>query len=260
MNNLELEIKNELELNYNKNTTFYDIYPDFNWIIYKELNPYLYIIGLRTEIEYIHNFLLEGRYKGRIYKLDQKRNFSIHILIATVGKLSIFNLLIPLKNQLTKIDYLTIVFDGLDKSKNIDKVKEITQSFICKVNIIIEEKNLGYYGHGIRNKYNNLEGDYIYHIDDDDIIYDNTLDIIRLHCNDSNIIYIFKIILENNSVVWNRKAIIKNKISTQNGIIPSKFNKESYWKLEYGGDYYFYEELYKKFNMIFIDKIIYKKL
>lgn len=260
MDQLDILFKKELELSYNKNIQFKDLYPDFNWETYKFLNPYLYIIGLRSEKDYVYNYLLEGRYKGRIYKIDQKKIYSFHILLATIGKPTIFNILSSLKNQLTNFDFLTIVFDGKDKSKNIDKIKEFLINFQCKVNIIIEENNLGYWGHGIRNKYNNLEGDFIYHIDDDDIIYDDSLKIIRNHCIDNNFIYIFKIILENNSVIWNNKSINKSKISTQSGVIPMKMNKEGYWKLEYGGDYYFYKDLYEKFNMIFINKIIYKKL
>jgi len=260
MDNLDIIIKKELELSFNKDITFYDIYPDFDWNKYKELNPFLYIIGLRTEKEYIYNYLIDGRYKARIYKIDQLKPKSFHVLLATIGKKSIFNILSALKIQLSNIDYLTIVFDGIDKSKNIEKVKEFTKTFLCKVNIIIEENNLGYWGHAIRNKHNDLEGDFIYHVDDDDILYDNSFDIIRKYCIDKNIIYIFKIILENNSVVWNNKAIQISKISTQSGIIPTRFNKESYWELKYGGDYYFYKQLYEKYNMVFIDKIIYKKL
>ena len=260
MENLDILFKKELELAFNKEIQFKDIYPDFNWETYKYLNPYLYIIGLRTEKEYIYNYLLEGRYKGRIYRIEQKKKYSFHILLATLGKSSIFNILLSLKKQLTNIDILTIVFDGKDKSKNIDKIIEFTNSFLCKVNIIIEENNLGYWGHSIRNKHNNLEGDFIYHIDDDDILYDDSLDIIRTHCVNPNIIYIFKIILENNSIIWKNKSIQISRISTQSGVIPSHMNKDGFWKLEYGGDYYFYKDLYEKFNMIFINKIIYKKL
>ena len=134
----------------------------FDWNIYKELNPYLYIIGLRSEKEYIYNYLLEGRYKARIYNLEQSKPKSFHVLLATIGKQSIFNILSMLKIQLSNIDYLTIVFDGINKSKNIEEVKEFTKTFLCKVNIIIEENNLGYWGHAIRNKHNNLEGDFYY--------------------------------------------------------------------------------------------------
>jgi len=236
------------------------IYPDFDWKIYKELNPYLYIIGLRTEKEYIDNYFLEGRYIGRIYKKDQEKIYSYHILLATIGKNTIFNILFMLKKQLLKTDFLTIIFDGREKSNNIDIVKNICKDFLCNITIIIEEENLGFWGHGIRNKYNNLEGDFIYHIDDDDIIFENTFDIIRKHCVDNNIIYLFKIQLENNSIVWKNKVIKEGEISTQSGIIPMHINKDGYWSLRYGGDFDFYNNLSKKYNIIFIDKLIYRKI
>lgn len=235
------------------------LYPDFNWIEYKRLNPYLYLIGLRTEQEYKNNFIMDGRFKGRIYKDVQNRKYSFHVLLATIGKISILNILDRLKKQLNKNDYLTIVFDGKDKSKNIDAITHFCSSFICKVNIIVEEKNLGYWGHGIRNKYKDLDGDFIYHVDDDDIIFDNTFEIIRKHCVDIDRIYIFKILLENNKIIWRKPEIEINYISTQSGVIPNKINKEGYWELKYGGDYNFYKLLSNKYDMIFINKIIYKK-
>ena len=166
----------------------YDIYTDFNWLIYKELNPYLYIIGLRTEKEYINNYLLEGRYNGRPYKDEQTKKYSYHVLLATIGKKTIFNILTMLKKQLLKNDFLTIVFDGAKNCEIITNLKDFCKDFLCTVNIIIEKENLGYWGHGIRNKHNNLEGDFIYHIDDDDVIYDDTFDIIRKYCIDINIL------------------------------------------------------------------------
>ena len=242
------------------NKNIYDIYPDFNWIIYKELNPYLYVIGLRTEEEYINNYLLEGRYKGRLYKKNQDKIYSYHVLLATIGKKTIFNILNMLKKQLLQTDFLTIVFDGIQNSNNIDVIKLFCNDFLCNVNIIIEEKNLGFWGHGIRNKYNNLNGDFIYHIDDDDIIYEDTFDIIRKHCIDINFIYLFKITLENNRIIWKNKIIKEGEISTQSGVIPMHINKNGYWNLRYGGDFDFYNNLSKKYNIIFIDKLIYKKI
>lgn len=239
-------------------------YPDFNWEIYKELNPYLYILGLRTKEEYENNYLSDGVYKGRIYKEEQKRKYSFHVLLATIGKKSIFNILEMLKDQLSDIDYLTIVFDGIPvKSHNsiqIDTLRHYCKQFICNINIIIEENNLGYWGHGIRNKHNNLDGDFVFHVDDDDIIYKDSFDIIRKYCKDINNIYIFKIMLENNNIIWKKKIIEHSKISTQNGIIPSHINKNGFWGLRYGGDFDFYKNLSNKYNMIFIDKLIYKKI
>ena len=253
--NIDAIIKNKNIKNIN------DIYPDFNWEIYKNLNPYLYIIGLRSKEDYENNYLIEGRYLGRIYNnLFLKNTISYHVLLATIGKNSIFRILELLKKQLIHSDFLTIVFDGKENANNSNNVIQFCKDFKCKVNIIVEENNLGYWGHGIRNKYNNLEGDFIYHIDDDDIIYNETFNIIRKHCKDNNLIYIFKIMLESNDIIWKDKNIIHTKISTQSGVIPMKFNKDGFWGLRYGGDFDFYKDLSTKFNMVFIDKLIYRKL
>ena len=255
-------IYNELNLIKSDNiiTSIYELYPDFNWEIYKDLNPYLYVIGLRNKEQFENNYLLEGRYKGRLYKYTQKKQYSFHVLLATIGKKSIFNMLKLLKTQLTEMDYLTIVFDGINKSENINIISDFCKDFECKINIIIESENLGFWGHGIRNKHNNLEGDFVYHIDDDDIILEDTFDNIRKHCKDIDIIYIFKIILETNSIIWKKKIIETAKISTQSGVIPSHINASGFWTLRYGGDFDFYNNLSKKHNLVFIDKIIYKKI
>jgi hypothetical protein len=237
--------------------TLKDIYPDFKWEVYKDLNPFLYILGLRTETEYIHNYLTNGRYVGRIYKKEQKKDFSFHVLLTTIGKPSIFNILKMLGEQLNEIDYLTIVFDA--NINNLDNIKKYVENFKCKVNIIVEDNNLGYWGHGIRNKHNNLEGDFVFHVDDDDILLDDSFTHIRKHCKDTNIIYIFKIMLKTNKIIWKTKNLIYSQISTQSGIIPTQFNKNGYWELKYGGDFDYYVNLSLKYNILFIDKLIYKK-
>jgi len=239
--------------------TIYDIYPDFDWIKYKLLNPYLYILGLRKQDEYERNYILEGRYIGRHYLEEHEKISSIHVLLATIGKKNIFRMLMSLFPQLNKNDILTIVYDSKDIDNTLNDVSKITSAFKCKVNIIFEEKNLGYWGHGIRNKHTNLEGDFVFHIDDDDDIYIDTFDKIRKYCKSKNIIYIFKIVLENDSIVWDKKRIKYSKISTQSGLIPIEINKTGYWELRYGGDFYFYYNLSQKYNVLFINEIIYKK-
>lgn len=267
-----MDIETFKELNYQKNImtkfgtnleikkSISDICPDFNWLIYKELNPYLYLIGLKDEKEYIHNYLVEGRYKGRIYKYEQKKDFSYHVLLATIGKSSIFNILKMLGEQLNNVDYLTIVYDGIQNTSNIEEVKSYTNNFKCHVNIIVEEKNLGYWGHGIRNKHNDLLGDFVFHIDDDDIIFEDSFDHIRKHCRDTNILYIFKIMLENDAIIWKNKEFKYSQVSTQSGIIPTHMNKNGFWELKYGGDFNYYVNLAKKYNILFIDKLIYRKI
>jgi hypothetical protein len=245
--------------NIKKLNSINDLYPLFNWENYKELNPYLYIIGLREDKEYIYNYLAEGRYKGRLYQNVILKKYSFHVLLATIGNDNIFNILELLKDQLSEIDFLTVIFDGKDRSKNVENVINFLKDSKCKVKIIVEDKNLGYWGHGIRNKYTELEGDFIYHVDDDDLLLDNSFDIIRKSCVDKNNIYVFKIMLENNSIIWKDKILKYANISTQSGVIPMHMNKNGYWQLKYGGDYNFYKELFDKYHIIFIDKIIYKK-
>lgn len=233
-------------------------YPDFDWMKYKQMNPYLYLNGLRTKNEYINNFIKEGRYNGRKYKEEHLNHYSIHVLLATIGNDSIFNILKCLKLELKNNDYLTIVFDA--SKKNFEKVKEFCNKINANVNIIYEENNLGFWGHGIRNKHNKLKGDFIYHIDDDDIIIENSFNFVRDILKDKDTIYIFKIISEINEVIWKSPVIKLNQISTQSGFIPSRLNYKSFWEYKYGGDFDFYNNLIKNTDKIlFIDKIIYKK-
>jgi hypothetical protein len=234
-------------------------YIDFNWETYKNLNPYLYIIGLRTKEEYEKNYLQEGRYLGRYYKNEQKVSpHTFHILIATIGKISIFNMLNSLKNELLEQDYLTIVFDGTQNNYEIIK-KYVDERFKCQINIILEKDNLGYWGHGIRNKYKNLEGDFIYHCDDDDVVLEGAFDKIRQICVHKDTIYLFKIKTEKGMVIWKNKQIKLMEISTQSGIIPNEINKKGYWALKYGGDYNFYKDITKDNKVLFINHLIYVK-
>ena len=231
---------------------------DFNWKEYLKLNPYLYIIGLRNKEQCEINYLNEGMYLGRIYNECQKKKKSINILISTLGKKSIFRTLISLKDQLREEDFLTIIFDGVNT--NIDIITLFTkQNFKCNVNIIFEKEQQGFWGHGIRNKYNNLQGDFIHHSDDDDEYLPDAIDNIKNICINNDIIYIFKIIRENGEVIWKNKEIKINKISTQSGIIPNHINKEGYWELKYGGDFDFYKKITENNKVLYIDKIIYKK-
>ena len=237
-------------------------YPDFDWEKYKNMNPYLYFKGLKTKEDYINNFIKEGRFIGRKYKDEHNIDYSIHVLMATIGKDSIFNILKCLKNELKENDYLTIVFDA--SKNNYEAVINYVKNINAKVKIIYEEENLGYWGHGIRNKHNELEGDFVYHIDDDDVIIEGAFNKVRKIMKDKETMYIFKIISEKNEVIWKKREIKLNEISTQSGFIPTKFNNKSKWLYKYGGDFNFYKDLEKYINneskkILFIDEIIYKK-
>lgn len=179
----------------------------------------------------------------------------IHVLLATIGKDSIFGMLGDVKAQLVENDYITIVFDG-PKSKNVEKVREFCKDFRCKVNVIVEDTNLGYWGHGIRNKHRDLTGDFVFHVDDDDSLPANSLDIIRRKCVNKDTIYIFKMQTKN-GVIWKTKEVKLNEIGTPMGIVPTSINKTGIFTLKYGGDYEFYKQITENRRVEFMDDIIY---
>lgn len=225
----------------------------------------LYII-IKTVITFLLIVIISSHYilNIREYYENSENNDpsppeppSIHVLLATMGKDSIFTILESFKKQLNKSDYLTIVFDGPDLP-NVEKVKEYVSNFNAKTNVIVEKKNLGYWGHAIRNKHNTLTGDFVFHVDDDDNITPGAMDKIRKKCTDKDTIYIFKM-QNNENILWKKKEIRHTNIGTPMGIIPTKLNSTSVFTYKYGGDYDFYKKLEKDGNKIeFVDYIIYK--
>lgn len=183
-------------------------------------------------------------------------NISFHILLATMGKDSVFDMLVLLKKQLNNQDYLTIVFDG-PNLPNVEAVTIFTKNFKCKVNIIVEPINLGYWGHAIRNKHKQLIGDFVFHIDDDDTIPNDCMDTIRHHCTDKSKMYIFK--MDNRGdILWKTHSITFCQISTQMGIIPTKINDTSTFEYYYGGDFNFYKKIEDQgVEIEYVDKITY---
>lgn len=182
---------------------------------------------------------------------------SFHVLLATIGKDSVFDILVLLKKQMREQDYLTIVFDGPDLP-NVDEVRIFTKHFKCQTNIIVEPVNLGYWGHAIRNKHKNLVGDFVWHIDDDDTVPVDCMETIRNHCLDKSKMYVFQ--MDNKGdILWKSHSITFCQISTQMGIIPSHINDISTFEYYYGGDYNFYKKIEGAGVPIeYIEKVIYR--
>ena len=184
---------------------------------------------------------------------------SISVLIPTIGNSSLINMLNSLKKQLFKNDYIYIVCDGI---KYHDKVKEIISNFSgysCNLEVIYENENLGYWGHGIRNKYQSLlKGDYILHADDDDIYIEGSIDIIKKSIAENigkMLLFKFYHNYKKNEYYWKYPIIKLNNIGTPCGAIPNIPVNMGKWEYKYGGDYNFYNSC--KFDYIFIDEYIY---
>jgi hypothetical protein len=255
---LILLINKYLSLRFSIKTLFENLINQFYIIFKKIIKKKKYGITIIFLILILLSFIFK---QSKIESFQDKEpdtdSPSIHVLIATIGKESIFNMLDTLKKQLTINDYLTIVFDGPDLP-NIDKVKTITSDFLCKTNVIVEEKNLGFWGHAIRNKHNKLAGDFVFHIDDDDNISPDCMKSLHSICKNKNTIYIFKMDVGEDKVIWKTKEIIFGEIGTPMGIIPTKINSTSEFTYRYGGDYDFYKKLENDGNNIeYVDKVIY---
>jgi hypothetical protein len=190
---------------------------------------------------------------------------TFHVLIATYGRASMIKLLDSLRDQLTENDAITIVFDGPD-AYNWSNFNELWLSgHKSKINVIINDVNLGYWGHPIREKYVQLispKTTFIMHADDDDSYYPNSFNKLRKLCKSSNTLYITKMNYANNPlkvIPSQNKQILLNDIGTPNGVIPFNMARFGHWENKTGGDFEYYNSLQKYINnIVFLDEIIYK--
>ena len=182
-------------------------------------------------------------------------NPSLHIVIATTTKVQLFGMIATLQ-ELTTNDYLTIIFDGSNsndsKTQSLqNEIKKYALNVLdCQVHFIHEDVPLGYWGHGARNKYNNLPGDYdfVIHADDDDAFTPNSISTIKKTCRDKNTLYLFKLLplgkKKKYEPIWTHKNILTYRnVGTQNGVIPKAANQYGRWGHFYGGDAAFYISL-----------------
>lgn len=187
------------------------------------------------------------------YKTSKKRvsqNIpTFHILIATAGRPCLQKMLNSLKDELKENDAITIVFDGKGSIERSGFSNDWLQGHQSHISVIEEEINLGYWGHAIRNRYQEIltpKTDFIMHADDDDVYIPSAFDSLRRSCIHPNLLYIARVFdtlkqIPIPSLI--ERKIIKNDIATPCGIIP--FNKAcmARWKYIYGGDFNYYNEL-----------------
>jgi hypothetical protein len=180
--------------------------------------------------------------------------YSFNVLLTTIGREELKTKTLPsLVNQLNENDFLTIVSDA-----NHSIVRDILNefSFKCVVNHVANPVALGHWGHGSRNKYQNLLlGDFIMNADDDNRYVDGAFDFIRSVVSE-NKMYIFRVQIDS-IVVWKDPDVRMGNIDTACAVIPNTRTLPD-WDLVYGGDGYFYEKLSRQIPYEFVDYIIYK--
>jgi len=184
---------------------------------------------------------------------------SLHVLLTTIGRSTLLRMLNSLEPQLESCDYLTLVFDAKDQDGVFDDVLTVLTTFKCVCTVIMEERNLGYWGHGIRNKYNQLSGDFILHGDDDDVYLPGALARIRKEvCADFHALYVFPMVTPNGICIYGR-PFVAGSIGTPMGAIPACYNSEARWGYFYGGDFMFYRGISEKVSqIIYVNFPIYK--
>jgi hypothetical protein len=191
---------------------------------------------------------------------------TFHILISTVGRPSLQNMLNSLKNELTKNDAITIIFDGEEALKNSSFSNTWLKDHKSRINIIENKETLGFWGHAARNKYQGIlepKTSFIMNADDDDEYVPGTFDHLRLFCTYRNTLYIAKMFVKKNDriVPSQNKQILRDDIGTPCGIIPFDLANKSTWEYKYGGDFDYYYNLRDKIPHIdFLNLIIYNVL
>lgn len=181
---------------------------------------------------------------------------SINVLLTTIGREELKTRMLPsVVNQLNENDYLTVISD-INHRFVSECLSEF--NFKCTVSHIMNNVQLGFWGHGSRTKYqNNLLGDFIMNADDDDRYVDNAFDVVRNIALDKNTLYLFRV-KNQEWLSWETEGLIKvGKIGTASGIIPNN-QKLPCWDLENGGDGKFYEKISKIMPYKFVDYVIYK--
>jgi hypothetical protein len=178
---------------------------------------------------------------------------SFHILIATTGRPFLQQMLNSLSPQLLDRDCLTIVFDGCSEIPTFD-----FKNFKCKVNKFNEPTALGFWGHGVRNKYASLlePRDFVMHADDDDLYKPDAFSMLRNRCKDSSKLYIAKTRTNLLNIQNTESGNTLENIATPCGIIPYELNKQGTWAEKYGGDDSFYQEIIQKVSTIELLKIV----
>lgn len=197
---------------------------------------------------------------------NKKISPSFHILISSIGRPTLKRLLKSLKNELTKNDAITIIFDGEEAHPKSGLTQEWIKGHKADIFIIEQIPNIGKgkWGHPVLNKYQGKlmkETTFILNADDDDMYIKGSFDKLRKICTNAETLYIGKMCYADKPLIipQQNEIIKKNDIGKPNGIIPFHSITKASWGYTYTGDFDYYNSIQHKIkDVVFIDTIFYK--
>ena len=237
-------------------------------ISYRVLPPELFPVGCFYYDNYktispwiIHfNWIIGNKKIDKMY--FHKKWYAIpsfHLLIATMGRKTLIQMLDSIVPQMEESDFITVVYDNKDTGDTFETVKNMKTR--CKLNVIMnnETYDVNRPDHSIRNKYNDLEGDFIFHGDDDDIYTPNAMIYIRKYVCNPTTLYLFNLYFKDmKTETFYKNKIEISHISTPSGVIPKEINKLGIWGDRHGGDFDFYKSIEDKvYRVQYQDEAIY---
>lgn len=191
------------------------------------------------------------------------RNPSITYLITTVGEETLQQTLRSLYGQFGfGLDKVLLVFDG-KMINHFTKFDDEVKMYGDSIEVAILDKNLGFWGHGIRNKYQHTcDTDYIHHMDSDDVYSPDVIKKVRQDLRENyGKLVIYKFRSDNNRVVWETPKLAFAQVGTPSGLIPNRKEIFGNWGYFYGGDFQFYQQVAENIgneNIVFKPDIIVK--
>lgn len=183
-------------------------------------------------------------------------NTSLNIIITTIGRETLPRLIESFYGSLEECDFLTIISD-----KRHDFVQEVISRYDFKCNVIYinngedPEKHRNKFGHDLINKHkSSFEGDFLMFADDDDRYVEGIIPFIKAQLIDKGTMYIFKHKWDYFSH-WNEPVVVN--IGKCMVSIPNIKSELPDIQEDVQGDFYWFPELEKIFDVKFVDKIIY---
>lgn len=194
-----------------------------------------------------------------------QRPISLHVVVPTIGRKSIFRLLDSIAPQLQPQDLVTISFDGQDTSDVFDEVVARLQGMVGSNVALMEGTPAKDSGNSGRDKYRSRGGDFVLFADDDNYYTAEAFNTIRsIVRHDLEAFYIFRTNLTSDGKIvpnpWESATIELGKIDTGCGVTPVRYMPVSDWKsgATYLMDYFFLKRISRHApRTYFIDYVTY---